>query len=633
LITDTGELRTTEVSPSFSVRLLEKGLPGKIERYLDLISASRSPDLRRMLVSTEGTGERSVFVSYISEVPVWKATYRIVLNPKGGKSPLLQGWAIIDNTVGQDWTNVELSLIAGAPQSVVQNLSQPYYSRRPVVALPDSVSGSPQKYEATLMLGGATLAGVIHDPTGAAVAGANVRAYDAAGSLLGEVTSDTSGGYELRSLPDGEVRLEVESPGFQKTVINGLTVATSAPTRHNALLRVGNISESVTVTAEVPSIQSENATMAKSGRGMGGSSRFKQPPPPPSQAPKQFNVGGLVAPARAQAQASALAAELGDLFEYKLKEPITIQKNRSAMVPIVQSALAAEKVSIYNERAGLPRPQRALWLTNTTGLTLDGGSFSVLEEETFAGEGIFDPIRPNEKRLVSYATDLALNVSSRIGNEQSRVTRVRINSGTMTQQSELREKKTYTFRNEDASPRTVIVEHPVRSGYVLRGDVKPEETTAAFHRFRVLAPSKQTATLTVDEARPLSNSFAVSDIETRQLDVFVSAGSINKSMEDEFRRILAQKQVVRGFQSQISVREQEVERIVEDQQRLRENMKSLKGSAEEKALLQRYTQQLNDQETRLELLRKEMDDLEAKVEKEQVTLDSLIQALSFDVSL
>src|SRR5439155_22050380 len=66
LLTDSGELRTTELSPSFSVRLLERGLSGKVDRYLDLASAGREADVRRMVVSTEGAGDRSLFVSYIS---------------------------------------------------------------------------------------------------------------------------------------------------------------------------------------------------------------------------------------------------------------------------------------------------------------------------------------------------------------------------------------------------------------------------------------------------------------------------------------------------------------------------------------------------------------------------------------
>jgi len=60
---------------------------------------------------------------------------------------LLQGWAIVDNTVGEDWNNVELSLVAGAPQSFIQQLSQPYYGRRAVVPLPQEYQQAPQTHE------------------------------------------------------------------------------------------------------------------------------------------------------------------------------------------------------------------------------------------------------------------------------------------------------------------------------------------------------------------------------------------------------------------------------------------------------------------------------------------------------
>jgi hypothetical protein len=342
-----------------------------------------------------------------------------------------------------------------------------------------------------------------------------------------------------------------------------------------------------------------------------------------------FNVGD----ARASQEAVARAQELGDLFEYKLKDPITIQKNRSALLPIVQSSIDAEKVSVWNERSGLPRPQRALWLTNSTGLTLDGGSFSVLEEETFAGEGIFDPIRPAEKRLVSYATDLALNVSSKNSSEQEQVTRVRVARGSMTQIRELREKKTYTFRNEDTSPRMAIVEHPVRVGYELLSEAKPSETTADWMRFRVPVPPKQTAVLVVEEARTLPSVFALTNITSEQVGLFVQQKSIDKTIEDALRKILAQKAVVSDLSDQASEREDDTTKIFDDQQRLRENMKALKGSAEEKVLLQRYTRQLNDQEDRLEALKKEMKDLEAKKDAAQSALDKMIQELSFDVRM
>ena len=92
-------------------------------------------------------------------MPVWKTTYRIVLSAKA--KPLLQGWAIVDNTVGEDWEKVELSLVAGAPHSFIQNLSQPYYARRPVVPLPaDGLHRTPD-IRGHVDTGNAQLSGVI----------------------------------------------------------------------------------------------------------------------------------------------------------------------------------------------------------------------------------------------------------------------------------------------------------------------------------------------------------------------------------------------------------------------------------------------------------------------------------------
>ncbi len=294
LITDNGELRTAELSPSVTVRLLDRGLPGKVDRYLDIVSASREPDVRRMVISTGGTGERSVFVSYISEVPVWKTTYRIVLSSKAGQSPLLQGWAIVDNTVGEDWDNVQLSLVAGAPQSFIQDLSQPYYSRRPVLALPEAVNMAPQTFEATLISGGARLTGRVADAMGSGVANSRVRAYDAKNAVVGEALTDAAGNYDLEGVPPGTVWLQIDSPGFQHMVINGLMAFAGASIRQDATLQVGGVSETVQVTAGAPGVQTEKNFVAPtrgeislgSGANLGGAGRgFNKLPP-------GFDVGG-----------------------------------------------------------------------------------------------------------------------------------------------------------------------------------------------------------------------------------------------------------------------------------------------------------------------------------------------------
>jgi hypothetical protein len=636
LITDSGELHTTEISPAFSVRLLERGLAGKVEHFLDLVSSAREPDLRKMVISTAGSGARDLFVSYISEAPVWKTTYRIVLNSKAGAKPLLQGWAIVDNTVGQDWENVDLSLVAGAPQSFIQNLSQPYYTQRPVIPLPEAMSTAPQTYESTLIPGGARLTGTVTDASGAAIVGASVKAFGNNSALIGETSTNAAGTYELQSLPEGAIRLEVASQGFRRATVHGVVASAARSVRQDVRLEVGGVTQAVEVSAAAQTANTAMSSVAGgrslgSGAALGG--RRGAGAGGGVGAGSGGGFGGGVYRVGANQEAAARGQELGDLFEYKLKEPISIQKNRSALVPVVQSEIGAEKVSVWNEQAGLRRPQRALWITNSSGLTLDGGSFSVLEEETFAGEGIFDPIRPDEKRLVSYATDLALNVSSTEGSEQERVTRVRVHRGVMTQESEVREKKTYTFRNEDSSPRTVVVEHPVRSGYELRSAARPVETTAAWMRFRLEAGAKQTAALVVEEARPVVATYTISNIDSKLIGTFVQQRSIDKGVEEALRKVVAQKDAIANLEEQKNARDEENQKIYDDQQRLRENMKSLKGSAEEKALVQRYVQQLNTQETRLETLRQEIAQVESKKDSAQADLDRMIEDLSFDVKL
>jgi chromosome segregation ATPase len=177
------------------------------------------------------------------------------------------------------------------------------------------------------------------------------------------------------------------------------------------------------------------------------------------------------------------------------------------------------------------------------------------------------------------------------------------------------------------------VEHPVRAGYELRGDLKPAESTAALLRFRLRVEPKQTNDLIVEEARPLQTTYAVTNITNDQVEFFVRQRSIDKTVEEALRKILAQKAVVDGLEEKKNAGAEETTKIFDDQQRLRENMKSLKGSADERMLLQRYTRQLNDQEDRLEALQKEAARLETETASAQATLDRMIQDLAIDVKL
>ena len=148
LVTDGGDIRSVELSPAVSVRLTERESADQVGAYLGLLASNRAQNRRQLKIATVGTTARDVMVSYISEVPVWKTTYRLVLPTSG--SPVLQGWAVVDNTIGEDWNDVELSLVAGAPQSFIQPLSQPLYTQRPTIGVSRVSVPSPQVHQETM---------------------------------------------------------------------------------------------------------------------------------------------------------------------------------------------------------------------------------------------------------------------------------------------------------------------------------------------------------------------------------------------------------------------------------------------------------------------------------------------------
>jgi hypothetical protein len=557
VVSESGEVRLFDLTPSTSVRVAEKEVNEEVGKYLGLVASTRDQDVRRMTISTAGDGERSLLVSYISEVPVWKSTYRIVI-PSEGK-PLLQGWAIVDNTVGEDWKDVELSLVAGAPQSFVQELSQPYYTRRPVVAMPENAMLTPQTHEATIEQQAVVVNGQLASP-----------AMGVVGGVPGGVASGSMGG-----------------------VIGG-------------------------VVSGVPQAQMG----AGSGGGAGGG-KFKAwlARPDATEVAENLESGTTVGETR----------ELGDLFEYKLKDRVTIRKNQSALVPILQSRIDAEKVSVWNPSES--SVLRALWVNNTSNLTLDGGSFNVLEGDAFAGEGLMDAIKPGEKRLLSYAADLGVLVNAKQKADNQRVTKVIIEHGLMTQSTEERQENTYTIRNRDASAREVVIEHPVRPGWKLTDDEKPVESSASFHRFRLTVEPKKTTTLLVKEYRPISNRYQLSNLTDNDIKFFLDQKMINADLEKALRRIVAQKNDIAVLEAVITGRRAQVSSISDDQQRVRENMKALKGSAEEKALVERYVRELNEQEDRVQSLRREIAETQQKRDTAQGALQGMIEALQMEATL
>ena len=146
-------------------------------------------------------------------------------------------------------------------------------------------------------------------------------------------------------------------------------------------------------------------------------------------------------------------------------------------------------------------------------------------------------------------------------------------------------------------------------------------------------PPKATASLPIEEVRTLSTTYELSTLSDEQIAVFVKQGTITQEMAQALGKISAQKAAVAKLEEEMENRQKDIDRIVEDQGRLRENMKALRGSAEEKALLQRYTKQLDEQETRLDALRKKIQDTEAQRDKANEQLGKMIDELQIEATM
>jgi hypothetical protein len=615
IVTDVGEMKNFELSAATSVRIAERELTDEVGRYLSLIGSSRARDVRRMSFTAAGSGDRDIFVSYISEVPIWKSTYRILFSGKPGEKPLLQGWAIVDNTIGEDWKDVQLSLVAGAPQSFIQDISQPFYARRPVVPLPESVMLTPQSHEATMQFdrleqfaklapGAAgpsnattSLEGVAKDPSGAVLANARVTVRNEETGSSQVTTTDARGHYRFNDLQPGNSALFVSAPGFQRFNLSNVYIGIGRTNEIDATLNVGAASETVEVTGTATMVQTESSEIA-------------------SVAAKQGS--------------EAEGKSAGDFFEYKIKQKINIGKNQSALVPILQAHIEAEKVTLWNAESA---PRRALWIKNTSGQVLDAGSFNILEADTFAGEGILETIHPDERRLLSYAGDAAVHVKYTADENERPFSRVRIAKGIMLLTKEQLRSNKFTIRNADTEPRQVILEYPAEEGWNLTPVTpKPEESTASFHRFRISVDAGKTAELAVESVHPEETRYELTNLDDDEVKLLMDQKRMTPAMQQAFDRILKQKEKVDEFSSQISDRKRESDQITADQNRIRENMKALKGSSEEKALLQRYVGQLDAQESRLAALRKESSDLTARQTQANSELDRMILEVNLDES-
>jgi len=523
---DSGELRTLDLAAASSIRFGDPKLQTQLRDYLTVVNQSRATDKRSIYIDSSDAKERQIDASYMIPTPVWKSSYRLIFTDKG--EPTLEGWAIIDNTTGEDWTNVRLAVVSGRPVSFISNLYEPKYVARQTVELAEDRAANPVVY-------GGAIQGAVNGAAAAPRAAAMSK-----GLFAG------SAGAQSFSLDD------------------------AAPLSDLFLKRQA-------ITSDVA-----------------------------------VNVG---------------SGDLGELFEYRFSTPVTVKKDESAMFPFLQQPIGARKLLIYSQSYG-EHPMNAAELYNSTAKTLDGGPITVFEAASYAGEALMNTLKTGDKRLISYAVDLGTRVTTQFDSSRDLVREIHVNRGVLTARLAVDETKTYTIRNVDQKTKTLIIEHPERTGYKLIS-LKPAETTTNAYRFEVKLAPDSTEKFPVAEERVYDTTTAVSSMTPDVLLTYVQNKALSEAARSQLQQVLDAKRQITDHDSQIHQLDSDISSTVSDQDRVRKNIQSLNQVSGQQDQVQKYAGQLATQEAALASSRDKLSDLRKQQATDESRLNTLIEKLDF----
>ena len=536
-------LRTLPLDSITRLRLLDARLQGELEKALAVLALGHDNEKKSVTLAFTGKGLRKVRVGYVQESPLWKTSYRLMLDD-GAAGPeakaALQGWAIVENTTDHDWKDVRMSLVSGRPISFAMDLYRPLYVPRPVVRPELYASLLPQVY-------GQNMADEQSEFAGAA----NGMAERGRELAKGQLAQDRKAAAAVPAAPGRRAELQGASD-------------------RDAVLR------------------------AKEAEMLGMSTEL---------------------------QSLAAGFSLGELFRYEIATPVTIARQRSAMLPIVADRITAERVAIYDERVLAKHPLSGVRLKNTTALNLMQGPVTVYDEGGYCGDARIEDMAPGSERLLSYAVDLDVEVVPRTEPRPDEIVSVRLVKGTLIASRRLTRSRKLEVKNSGDKPVKLLVEHPIEPGWKLFGPQKADETTRDRYRFAVAAEPGKPVTVEIGEEMPVEQSYGIATLDDNAILLYSRARGTSPAVKESLAEAIRRKQEIERITREKTEREQEINAIGQEQARIRENMSRLERTSD---LYTRYVQKFSQQETRVETLREEIAQRQTQEQQARQAFDTYL---------
>ena len=323
----------------------------------------------------------------------------------------------------------------------------------------------------------------------------------------------------------------------------------------------------------------------------------------------------------------AAGESLGDLFRYEIATPVSIPRQRSAMLPIVAEDVEAEKVAIYDDRVLGKHPLSGVRLNNSTKLDLMQGPITVYAAGAYAGDARIEDLPAGSSRLLTYAVALDVEVAPRMEPKPDEIVSVKIAKGTLIASRRLARNKVFEIKNTGAEAVRLLIEHPLDAGWTLVEPKEAAEKTRDRYRFAVEAEPGKPATLTVAEEQLVAQRLVLTNIDDGQILFYSSAKATSPAVRQALADVIERKREIERLAQERAKREQEIQVVGQEQERIRQNMAQLDRGGD---LYTRYVQKFTQQEDRVESLRKEIADVQRQEQEARQALDAMLAKLEID---
>lgn len=368
--------------------------------------------------------------------------------------------------------------------------------------------------------------------------------------------------------------------------------------------------------------EQEDVTMMASSAGR----RMKMAeatPPGPAAAARRPGREQL----RDAAPVTTSGADLGELFQYNIGTPVTVGRGHSAMVPIVSADLAYRKDLLYNGAKLPAHPVASLRLENTTGLTLERGPVTVIEDGEYVGEALLPFTADDAEFIVPYAVELNVRVQENAGTRRE-VHGLHIDGAYLVVEEWDIRWWEYQVNNSASRAITVLIEHPRPARYDLFNTAEPVERSDEHLRFSVEVPGRGERMLRVNARRLLSRREQLQRQSFVQLQHYLRDGLLGPDTHEKLVALLHLWEQIEEKQRRLQELEQERQQIYQAQKQIQGNMDALSNSGREGALRTRYVNRLEESEETLQMLAQEEKEVQTEIEQLEAEIKERIRRLN-----